>query len=62
MENKEEMPIVSDEYIDKVLKAGPLYVTLSGAEHYTENVKTHNGEPSDESVEEMRRWSIENRQ
>lgn len=56
MKNSEE------DYVNEALKTGPLYITLSGAEHFTENVKTHAGIPSDEAVEEMRRFSIENKQ
>lgn len=38
----------------------PLTETMAGAERYTMDIATHVSHPSDDSVEEMRRWSIEN--
>lgn len=53
-------PIVTDKYIDQVLKTGPRNITLSGAEHFTMDIKTHAANPSDYGVDEMRDWSIVN--
>lgn len=33
---------------------------MSGAEHFVIDIDTHIAHPSDDSVEEMRLWSIEN--
>lgn len=38
----------------------PLTETMAGAERYIMDIATHVSHPSDDSVEEMRRWSIEN--
>lgn len=58
--NESTYPIIDDEYMDQVLKVGPRDVTLSGAEHYKIDPKTGRGIPSDDSVDEMRDWSILN--
>ena len=39
----------------------PLTETMSGAERYIMDSSTHVSHPSDDSVEEMRWWSIENK-
>lgn len=38
----------------------PLTETMSGAEQYTMDIATRVSHPSDDGVEEMRWWSIEN--
>lgn len=39
----------------------PLTETMSGAEQYIMDITTHVSHPSDDGVEEMRWWSIENK-
>lgn len=39
----------------------PLTETMSGAEQYIMDIATHVSHPSDDGVEEMRWWSIENK-
>ena len=39
----------------------PLTETMSGAEHYFMDIKTRIAHPSDDAVDEMRDWSIENK-
>ncbi|MCQ4022739.1 MULTISPECIES: hypothetical protein [unclassified Ruminococcus] len=39
----------------------PLTETMSGAEQYIMDISNHVSHPSDDSVEEMRWWSIENK-
>ncbi|HHZ06420.1 MAG TPA: hypothetical protein GX401_06510 [Clostridiales bacterium] len=58
--NHKQYPIVSDEYINQVLKTGPRDITLAGAEQYIQDIKSHVSSPSEYGVEEMRNWSIEN--
>lgn len=38
----------------------PLTETMAGAERYIMDISNHVSHPSDDSVEEMRWWSIEN--
>lgn len=59
-DSKKRFPAVTDEYVKRVLKTGPRNITLSGAEKYTQNVKSHVSSPGEYGVNEMRNWSIEN--
>ncbi len=42
------------------LPSTPLTETMAGAERYTMDIKNHVSHPSDEAVEEMRKWCEEN--
>lgn len=54
---KKVFPIVSEAYIDQKLKSGPINVSISDQANNSENdVKS----ASDNIVEELRQWDIEN--
>ena len=50
-----------DSLVNKRLRTPPAYLFLSGAQKHTVNPKNNVWMPDDESVEEMRDYSIENK-
>lgn len=50
-----------DRLVEKRLRTPPAYTFLSGAQRATVNEKNNVWMPDDESVEEMRKFSIENK-
>ena len=59
MDKKQKEDI--DALVDSRLDTPPAYLFLSGAQKHTVNPKNNAWMPDDESVEEMRDFSIENK-